>query len=232
MKKLLVGISAVAMIAAASSVEAGKKDGTLNVGLLDSYSHINPTISPGGEMQVMARAVLDTLMNFNKNTGKFEPSLGLSYKRLNPTTWQYKLRQDVKWHDGHPFTAVDVAYSINWAIDKKNKFPSKLPRFGWAKGAEVIDKYTVNIMTKYKQKGEFGKKMIGTGPYRVVQVDKNKGVILARHKGFNLQNAVTPTPTLERAVFKSIPDSQAQVAQLLTGGLDVTRVFTKDLADK
>ena len=256
MKKLLTGVSALALIAAAGSAEAGMKSGTLNVGLLDSYSHINPTISPGGEMQVMARAVLDTLMIFNKDTGKFEPSLGLSFKRLNPTTWQYKLRQDVKWHDGAPFTAEDVAYSINWAIDKKNKFPAKLPRFGWAKGAEVVDKYTVNVMTKrpfaptparlavtwsifpkhahsqYKQQGEYGKKMIGTGPYRVIQVDKNKGVIFERYKGYNLQNAVAPTPTIERVVFKSIPDGQAQVAQLLTGGLDVTRVFTKDLADR
>lgn len=255
-KQLLAGFCGIAVATAAGTAGAGMKDGTLNVGLLDSYSQIFPTIAPGGEMQVMARSVWDTLMTFNKENGKFEPSLALSVKRLNPTTWQYKLRQDVKWHDGQQFTAEDVAYSINWAIDKKNKFPAKLPRFGWAKGAEVIDKFTVNIMTKrpfaptparlavtwsiypkhahskYKKKGLFGKKPIGTGPYRVVQVDQNKGVIFVRNKEFNLQNAVIPTPTIERVVFRTIPDGQTQIAELITGKLDVLRVFTKDLADK
>lgn len=254
--KILTGAVGVALLAVATPAEAGMKDGTLNVGLLDSYSQIFPTIAPGGEMQVMARAVWDTLMNFNKATGKFEPSLAVSVKRINPTTWQYKLRQDVKWHDGVLFTAEDVAYSINWAIDKKNRFPAKLPRFGWAKGAEVVDKFTVNIMTKrpfaptparmavtwsiypkhahsqYKKKGQFGRNPVGTGPYKAIQVDKNKGVIFVRNKDYNLQNPVSPTPTIERVVFRTVPDGQAQVAELLTGGLDVTRVFTKDLADQ
>ncbi|MDA0241118.1 MAG: ABC transporter substrate-binding protein [Proteobacteria bacterium] len=254
--KFALSVCSIAMMVISAPVNASMKDGTLTVGLLDSYSHINPTISPGAEMQVMHRSLFDTLMNFDKKTGKFLPSLALSFKRVDATTWEYKLREDVKWHDGQQFTAEDVAYSINWAVDPKNKFPAKLPRFGWAKRAEAISKFTVRIVTKrpfaptparlavtwpmlpkhahskYKKQGEFGKKPIGTGPYKAVSVDKNNGVEFVVNKAFNLQNAVVPTPTIQRVRFKTVPDSQSQVAELLTGGLDVTRVFTKDLADQ
>src|SRR5690554_5911031 len=44
--------------------------------------------------------------------GGFEPALAESWEITGDATWRFNLRQDVKWHDGSPFTAADVKFSI------------------------------------------------------------------------------------------------------------------------
>lgn len=252
--QLLAGVCGLAFVVTAGTADAGMKDNTLNVGLTDSYAHIHPTLQPGGEMQVMHRNVLGTLQNFDKKTGKLAPSLALSVKRINPTTWEYKLRKDVKWHDGQPFSGEDIVYSINWSSNPKLKITAPA-RFRWVKRAELIDKYTIRIVTKKpfvstarrmavtwqmvpkhaqsaaKSPLAFGRKLVGTGPYKVISVDPGKGVVFERNKNYNLQNSVMGTPTIDKVVFRSIPDEQTMAAELITGGLDVTRIFAKDLGE-
>ena len=58
--------------------------------------------------------VYDTLVMRDKDL-KIIPCLATSWEQLNPTTWRFKLRPGVKFHDGTPFTADDVVFSINRA---------------------------------------------------------------------------------------------------------------------
>ena len=44
--------------------------------------------------------------------GKLYPCLATEWKLTNPTTWIFKLRSGVKWHNGDPFTSADVKYSL------------------------------------------------------------------------------------------------------------------------
>ncbi|MDE0538026.1 MAG: ABC transporter substrate-binding protein [Rhodospirillales bacterium] len=255
MKTFISGAGALALIAAAGPAEAGKKDNTLTVALQEAFAHVNPILAPGAEMQVIVREIFDTLMTFDRDSGKLLPSLAESWKRVDPKTWEFKLRKGVLWSDGEPFTAKDVAHTVNYASDPKVKLRLK-PRFSWVKTAEVIDDHTVRLVTKrpyaptlrrlavtwpmfpehahgpYKNKADFGRKPVGTGPYRAVQVDKNKGIVLVRNERYRHTNKVRPAPSIDRVVFKIIPDQQTQVASLITGEIDVTRVFSKDLADQ
>ena len=54
---------------------------------------------------------------------------------------------------------------------------------------------------------------------------------IARRIAFNLQNSVAGTPTIDKVVFRSIPNEDTMAAELLAGGLDVTRIFGKDLGE-
>src|SRR5438093_10753840 len=58
------------------------------------------------------RQIFDTLLRRNPKTLQIEASLAESWRLLNDTTWQFKLRRGVRFHDGASFDASDVKFSI------------------------------------------------------------------------------------------------------------------------
>ena len=69
--------------------------------------------------------IYEGLVNRDQNF-KLEPSLAVSWQAIAPTTWRFKLRPDVKFHDGAPFTADDAAFSIERALAKTSQRASQL----------------------------------------------------------------------------------------------------------
>jgi len=55
---------------------------------------------------------------FRDRKFQIEPALAVSWQQLDPTRWRFKLRPNVKFHDGTPFTADDVVFSIQRALNK------------------------------------------------------------------------------------------------------------------
>src|SRR5258705_5550773 len=63
--------------------------------------------------------VFDALVTWDpKDIGKIVPELALSWRSVNPTTWQFKLRPNVKFHNGEPFNAEAVKFTIERLITK------------------------------------------------------------------------------------------------------------------
>ena len=89
------------------------------------------------ETQFSTMAVFDTLVMFDEDAKKFVPGLAKSWKQIDPKTIEFELRDDVKWHDGQPFTADDVVYTINWVSDENSKIRFRT-NWEWLKGAEKI----------------------------------------------------------------------------------------------
>ena len=58
--------------------------------------------------------IFDTLLTMDENNEP-APLLAESYEQVDDRTWKFKLREDVKFHDGEPMTAEDVVFSINRA---------------------------------------------------------------------------------------------------------------------
>ena len=67
--------------------------------------------------------VYDTLVMRDKDL-KVIPGLATSWELVNPTTWRFKLRQGVKFHDGSPFTADDVVFSFQRATEDTSQIRS------------------------------------------------------------------------------------------------------------
>jgi peptide/nickel transport system substrate-binding protein len=87
--------------------------------------------------------IYEGLVNRGKDF-KLEPSLATSWEMVNATTWRFKLRPGVKFHDGAPFTADDVVFSIERALDKASQRKNQM--LGIA-GASKVDAATIDIKT-------------------------------------------------------------------------------------
>jgi peptide/nickel transport system substrate-binding protein len=88
--------------------------------------------------------VYEALVGFNSRYA-IEPSLAVAWHLIDQTTWQFDLRQGVRFHDGSPFTAEDVVFSLNRAMSRTSDF--KRSDFATITAIEAVDRHTVRIET-------------------------------------------------------------------------------------
>jgi peptide/nickel transport system substrate-binding protein len=87
-------------------------------------------------------------------------------------------------------------------------------------------------MTQLANQNDYGRKPgLGTGPFRLVSFDPGKGIELARNDNYKHGSACKPAAKIAAAQILPIPDAQTQFAQLMVGGLDITKISSKDEAD-
>lgn len=145
---LTVGaVSAIAVMASTGLAQADKKSGTLNIAAVQQFEGLRPVFGTPAGTQLYNQVVYDTLINYDPVEKKFIPSLAESWKQVNPTTWEFKLRKSIRYHDGSDFDADDVVYTFNWVSNPKLRVRAK-GRFSWIKEAKKIDSHTVQLISK------------------------------------------------------------------------------------
>ena len=77
-------------------------------------STMDPHANANKDNKAATKQVYEALLDVDSNLA-IVPQLALAWKPLNPTTWEFELRPDVRFHDGTPFTAADVVFSIERA---------------------------------------------------------------------------------------------------------------------
>ncbi|MEM7120961.1 MAG: ABC transporter substrate-binding protein [Pseudomonadota bacterium] len=194
--------------------------------------------------------VWDTLIYRDPSTGAYLPSLATGWTWIDDTTLELTLRDDVTFHNGEPFDADDVVYTFNTvsAPDSGVKFQRIV---SWIDNVEKIDPYTVRIHTTgpfpqaleflsgpmpvypneyYAEVGPEGmsNEPVGTGPYRVVGMKPGEEYTLVRNDDYTW-GSPKGTAQITNVVIREIPDVQTQVAELISGGIDVTADLTPDL---
>jgi peptide/nickel transport system substrate-binding protein len=87
--------------------------------------------------------VYEPLVDFNSSY-EIEPSLAVAWKLTSPTTWQFDLRQGVRFHDGTPFTSEDVVFSLNRALSETSDMRAYVSLI---QAIDVVDDHTVRITT-------------------------------------------------------------------------------------
>ncbi|MFN8523924.1 MAG: ABC transporter substrate-binding protein [Chloroflexota bacterium] len=168
----------------------------------------------------------------------FEPGLAESWKSVDPTTWEVKLRA-AKFHDGSDVSGEDVKYTFDFVTNKDNPpdVRSRMAANGVFEGlteVQVVDPRTVRIKTSqplptfepklsrlyivpkaYHQKVgplEFGLKPVGTGPFKFASWSKGEQVVLEAFDGY-----WGGAPAIKKATFKQVIES-AQRANMLKAG--------------
>jgi peptide/nickel transport system substrate-binding protein len=188
--------------------------------------------------------IFESLLTMDNYTLKMKPLLAESYEiSPNQLTYIFHLRHDVKWQDGTPFTAADVKFSYDTAMDPKVDAAQLRVYFSTIQGCEVLDPYTVRFTATERyfktveELGElpmipqhllakdeanfnqspFGRAPVGTGPYKFVRWDTGSQIVLARDP--NYWGTAPHYP--ERLVYRVIQEPSVSAQLLKKGEIDV-----------
>lgn len=203
-------------------------------------SNLNPpTLDPSKMMNgfvfAVTNHVFDTLMTRNPD-GSLKGRLATSWKQVTPTTWRFELRKNVKFHDGTPFNAQTVKFSID-RLNSKEYASGAVTLVNMIKTVKVVDNDTVDIITDYpfaalaanlthpatammsatalKDPG-YARNPIGTGPFKFSKWNVGSSVELVANPDY-----WGGKPAIDKVVFRIIPDVATQVVELRTGKIDL-----------
>ena len=119
------------------------KGKTLRLAMDADPVSLDPHCQLSGGMLQYSHMVFDPLVRWTKEM-TFEPRLAKKWERIDDRTMRFYLREGVTFHSGNAFTAEDVA----WTINRLKKSPDFKGLFEPFEGAEVVDDFTVDVVTK------------------------------------------------------------------------------------
>src|SRR5262249_31498547 len=118
-RSFVLGVALLSALAVAlpGAAPAQTKDDTVVYALQSDIDTWDPPGSVLREAIILGYQVFDHLAVRDLKTRKVIPNLAVSWKNIDDTTWEGKLRQGVKFHDGTPFTAKDVTATFDPVLD-------------------------------------------------------------------------------------------------------------------
>lgn len=248
MKKTLLALMlALSVLFGLSAALAENDAGTLIVAQQIDVASMDPHMCGSmTDMNVLLN-VYDALVGTDAE-GNLTPSLALEWKAVDDLTWEFKLREGVKFHNGEPFNAESVKYTVERLIDKSN--PVSVVEFEFVTGATVIDEYTVQIHTAKpdplipnkcslftglmlpagycQEKGldYLAEHPIGCGPYKFVSWTRDNEIVLEAYDEYWQGKAA-----FDKLIFKVIPNAADMSAAIRTGEIDIaTNCIDADVA--
>jgi peptide/nickel transport system substrate-binding protein len=229
---------------------AQKAKDTIRIAVNDSFAILDTYHFSLDEAAAFDRGVYLPLISYDQAKKQWVNLMTKSFRRIDPLTIEFDLREDITFHNGNKFDAADVKGTLEYLADPNVKIKFK-SRYDWVKNVEILGPYKVRLHAKrafstdlgmlaYRMrmrdietlnaladKAEYGKNPNGVGPYRVISIDRNAGLALEAVPNHWEGGHYFPQPVKKvRALF--IPDRQTQVAQLMTGNIDLMRNITRD----
>ena len=242
MKKIFALLLAVIMVLSLAACGGGADKGSTLVYGSGDYDSINPIMNEHCEIKHL---LFDSLVKLDKN-GDPVASLAESWTYDDATlTYTFKLRSDVKWHDGEKFTADDVKFTIE-AIRIADNGSENYPNYIEIKEIKVIsdteiafvlsepnyaflDYMTMSILPQHCLQGEdmwesdYFKNPIGTGPYKLESWDASQAITMVKNEEYFAGAA-----KIDTIIFKIVTNDNAKALQLKEGTLDLAQVTPKD----
>ena len=211
--------------------------GAIVTGSIGDASNLIPYLGSDTGSSDVTGMVYDGLLKVDKDLNII-PSMAESFQ-VSPDglTVTFKLRKNIRWHDGHPFTSADCKFTYEFVTDPKTPTPYA-GSFEPIKKVSCPDDYT--FVVEYKEpyakaliiwlgeiapkhllegvdprKSPLARKPVGTGPYKLAVWEAGDRIELVANDDY-----FDGRPRIDRRITKIIPDLATQFLELKAGGVD------------
>ena len=227
---------------------AQKSADTLRVVFRDTVTNVDPYFNQLRTGVVISHQAWDGLVYRDPDTFQPKPLLATSWKLVDDRTIEFELRRGVKFHNGDPFSADDVVYTLNTvsAPDSRVSVPSNV---NWIERAEKIDDFKVRVHLKRPQPAAFeyfsfvvpiwpkayrervgaegySKAPVGAGPYRFTKVEAS--VLELERFADYYADSPRGRPAIGRMQIRFVPDAATEMTELLACRTDFIWNFNPD----
>ena len=234
----------VSLVSAGTTVPVLAEEETTLVYGSGDYTRINPAMDEHGEINIL----IFNGLTAHDGDNQVVPGLAESWDFDDETnTYTFHMAEDAKWQDGEPVTAEDVKFTIEAIMDPENG-SENAPNYEDVEEINVIDDHTVAfkledknvafldymtmaVLPKHLLEGEdmqtsdFFRNPVGTGPYKIESWDEGQAITLVKNEDY-----FKGEPSIDKIVFKIVPDDNAKALQLKSGELDLALLTPKDAA--
>lgn len=253
---IVLSVVTIAHINNVAYINSGTPGGTYTDGMVGTFNNLNPLFASGVVDESASRLLFNGLLRYDTQ-GKLVPDLAVDY-RVNDDhkTYVVDLRKDVKWHDGQPFTAQDVVYTIKtiqnpatrstrysgWqriAISAPSKYqvvftlPATLASFPDALTVPIVPQHLLSdIKPDTLRSAGFNTNPVGTGPFvmQVLRTESKQPQLELKQNNQYYRGA----PKIDRFVLRTFSDDQTMEKALesrdITAAVGLTATEANDLS--
>lgn len=228
--------------------------GTMVIARLGEETTLDPQRTVGGGVTQYIGA---SLVAEDPHTGELAPYLAETWTAAKDGMyWDFKLREDVKFHNGAPLTAQDFVWTIQRALDPETMSPTLGAILQGVAGAEALDDYTLRVnmaMPNYafisnvsksaylqplpqatlEEVGDdaFGRSPVGVGPFMFKEWITGEKIVLERNPDFTWGPAFSNggPPYIETLEIRFIPENSTILAGLEAGEIDFAYIEDQDV---
>jgi peptide/nickel transport system substrate-binding protein len=256
----LIGLMVVASVAAiAADQNAADGDpgygGTYVEGVAGVPQYLNPVIAATDVDEDVARLAFSGLTRADQ-TGAIVADLAVAFRtESDGRIWTFDIREDARWHDGQQVTADDVVYTVKLLQDRGYVGPYSdafrgvsveriAPRtvrftlpdvYGPFAASTTVPLLPSHILgdVPYAElsRQTFNANPVGTGPFRVSEVDTRE-IVLLRNDDFYRTRPARSRPFLDRVILRYYPDATGALLALSRGEVDGVGGLTSEDAER
>ena len=216
---------------------------TVTVLIESSPTSLDPRVGVDAQSEHIDMLLFDALVRKDAHF-RLQPDLAESWETPDPLTYIFHLRTDVRFHNGQPLTARDVVWTLE-SMRNGTVITPKASALASIDRMEAPDAHTVILhlrhadasllwnlsdgatgIVPYGSGQDFQQHPIGTGPFRFVQQEVDKDVVLERNP-----LAWNGVPVIQRLRFAVVPDAMTRALELQKGSADIAvNAFPADMA--